>query len=373
MAKRGKFEAVAVRAQKKSHVFAICTAIYAVIFLALTAFGWKVLWDFLGSYEQSRPKNTLNAYMDSLQGDGLYSLAGDFFSGVDSELQSEEECRELFRSAVDGKLSYMKDAEHTTDTRQQYMLLADKQVIGSFVMESSEPDRFGNRVWNVTESAYDFSFLRGEPITVTVPEDCTVLLNGNQLDASYVKQSDIPYELFGDFYADFDLPTLKTYSVENYLGEASVSVRDGSGAEVTLGDIGVLEDRLDNCSEEIERKLNSFIGEFIARYVRFSGSSKDTASGTFYEFRRYLLPDSPLIQRFASAIDGLQYGQSVQDQVADIEYHHFIQVDDDHWFVDVTYFVDTMGKKGLVQTTNNLKVIVTMQNGFYYVEGMTSY
>lgn len=372
MAKKGRFEAARVQ-RKKSHVFAICVAVYVVVFLVLTGFGWKVLWDFMESYEHSRPKNTVSAYMSALQGERLYNQAGDFFAGIDKTIQSEEECAEIFHSAVDGKLHSVKDAENSTDTRQRYVVLADKQPIGSFVMESGQPDRFGNTPWSVTESAYDFSFLMGEPISVTVPDDCSVLVNGKLLDASYISKSDVPYDLFSEFYSDYDLPYKVTYTVENYMGEVSLSAQDPSGAEISLDDQDSWVARLDNCSDETERKLSVFLNEFIVRYVSFSGSSKDTASGAYGALHRYLLPDSPLIQRFASAIDGLQYGQSVQDKIADVQIHHVIQIDDENWFCDVTYLVDTMGKKGLVQTTNNLKVIVTTQKGFYYVAGLTSY
>lgn len=372
MAKKGRFEAARVQ-RKKSHAFAIGMTVYTVLFLVLTAFGWKVLWDFMESYEHSRPKNTVSAYMSSLQGDFLYNLAGESLSKVDREIQSEEECREIFLNAVDGKLHSVKDPDNSSDTRQRYVVLAEKQPIGSFIIQSGQPDRFGNTPWSVTESAFDFSFLMGEPVTVTVPSDFTVLANGKELADSYIARSDIPYEVYGDFYNEFDLPTMKEYKVENYLGEIQMSAWDASGAEAALESNQSWASQLDNCSEDTQRKLINFLTEFIARYVSFSGSSKDTASGTFAEFRRYLLPDSPMIQRFASAIDGLQYGQSVQDKVADIHVHLVSQIDDDHWFIDATYLVDTMGKKGLVQTTNNLKVVITTQNGFYYVAGMTSY
>ena len=89
--------------------------------------------------------------------------------------------------------------------------------------------------------------------------------------------------------------------------------------------------------------------------------------------RRLIASDSPLYARLASALDGLSFGQSVRDQLTDLQYNHLIKLDEDTYFCDVTYLVDTTGKKGVVQTTNHLKLLLVQEDGGLKVREMSSY
>ena len=57
----------------------------------------------------------------------------------------------------------------------------------------------------------------------------------------------------------------------------------------------------------------------------------------------------------------------------DTQYNHMLRFGEDHYYCDVTYLVDTTGKKGVVQTTNHMRLILTEINGKLYVEAISSY
>lgn len=368
----GKFSAKPVK--KRSGSFAAGALIYASVFLLAAVIGWIVLWNFMEAYEQSRPKNTLNDYIGSLSAETMLQNSGDLLQRVDSNLQSEAECGEMIRKMTEGKLRYTKDGQKSSETEQGYFLMAGKQKIGSFTLKAGEPGAFGMTPWKIVNAVYNFDGLLGEPVSVTVPSDYSVSVNGYTLDDSYCTARGIRYALFGDFYESYDqLPTMKTYTVQNYLDSVSVEVRDPAGNPVEMTEPMDWEAGLPECTDAKVTAKDNFIQDFVGRYVAFSGSSAGTARGNFGYLRQLLVPGGNLSQRLATALDGLQFGQSVMDKIVDIQIHHRIPLGGDRYLYDITYLVDTTGKKGVVQTTNNMKVIIAEMNGSLYAEAMASY
>ena len=60
--------------RKRKGAFALGMVIYAVIFLAITAAGLYVFWDFIETYERSRIKNTIDQYVAELTLEGAPSF-----------------------------------------------------------------------------------------------------------------------------------------------------------------------------------------------------------------------------------------------------------------------------------------------------------
>lgn len=368
----GKFSAK--KTKRKSGSFAAGMLIYASVFLLATVIGWVVLWNFMEAYEQSRPKNTLNDFVGSITAETMLQGSNGLLSRVDSNLQSEADCLEIIRNMADGKLRYAKDGQKSSDTEQGYILMADKMKVGSFTLKAGEAGKFGMTPWKIVNASYNFDSLLGEPVSVTVPADYEVSANGYVLGDAYRTAEGIRYNTFGDFYDSYDqLPTLVTYTVQNYLDSISVEVKDPDGNVVEIAEPMDWDARLPECADSKVTALDAFVQDFIGRYVAFSGSSADTARGNFGYLRQLLVPGGSLSQRLATALDGLQFGQSVLDKIVDIQIHHRIALGNDRYLYDVTYLVDTTGKKGVVQTTNNIKVMIAEINGSLYAEAMASY
>lgn len=363
----GKFSA-----QKKStHRFAIGALIFAAVFLLAAVIGWKVLWDFMDAYERTRPKNAITAYMDSLTAEHMLAADQELLTQIDGNLQSKEQIQEFVRKATEGKLKYAKNTQKSTENVQGYYVLADKDRIGSFTLNAGKEWKFGLIPWAVKNESFDFSYLKGEPFEVTVPENCSVSVNGYTLGESYRTAADTHYPVFEEFYGSYDLPVLVTYTVKDYLVEVPVEIRNAAG-EVVPADTD-WETELPVCDAAMQHRLDDFANEFLISYVRFSGSSGETAGGNFAALRTLLVPGGALSQRLATALDGLQFGQSVLDKIVDVQFHHRIPLGNDRYLYDMTYLVDTTGRKGVVQTTNNMKLVIAEINGNLYAEAMASY
>ena len=347
--------------------------LYAVIFLLITAGGLAVFWNFIDAYEQSRPVNTVKAYVAQLTDADFCNGSGELLAQLDSNIQSEEEACQVILNSLEQDLSYAKKSGESSEARQTYVLRCGRQAVGQFVITAGEPDFFGFRVWEVTEESFDFSHLMAQAVTVTVPADYSVSINGRQLDSSYITDTEIPYGTLEDFYDDYALPSMVSYSADGFLGELALEVTDQDGNPVEITDETDLNMLLPGCTQEEAAELESFTGEFLKYYMIFTGSYNRNASLNYTNLKQYLVPDSELAQRLYTAIDGLNYAQSYGDTLQEITINQVSCVGENLYFCDVTYIVETIGKKGAVDTTNNLKLMIVNTDSGLKVESMTRY
>ena len=353
--------------------FALGMVIYALVFLLIAAAGLWLLWGYMEAYEQSRPVNTIKAYVDSLTLEDLSDGSGSLLDTLDSNLQSREEAIRLIQESAAGSFSYAKKSAESTEDRQVYVLRSGRQVIGQFTISAGEPDKYGFRVWKVTEKSFDFSHLMGDPISVTVPADFTVYVNGTPLDSDYITQQDIPYSTLEEFYGDYALPTLVTYSADSFLVGCDVTVKDRNGESVEISEETDYNSLLPQCSKEDVAAIDKLMEEFLSRYVAFTSSSTGTASGNYNRLIRSLVPEGALAKRLYTAIDGLNYAQSIRDTIQNRTINQYADLGDGRYFCDMTYTVETVGKNGPVEMTYNMKVVMLQTSVGLRVESMTRY
>lgn len=347
--------------------------VYALVFLVIASVGLWVMWDYIEAYEYSRPVNAIKAYVDSLTPEDLSMGSADLLDTLDTHLQSREESSRLIQESAEQTFSYAKKSAESTENRQVYVLRSGRQVIGEFAITSAEPDKFGFRVWEVTEESFDFSHLLGESVSVTVPSDFTVLVNGAALDESYITAQGIPYACLEEFYGNYPLPSLVTYSADAYLGQATLEVldREGDPIEITADtDYNLL---MQECTEEEVAAIDTLAAQFLEYYVAFTGSSSGTAGGNYNRLCRYLVPEGELSKRLYTAISGLYFAQSLRDTIQETRVNQYASLGNGRYYCDITYVVETVGRKGPVQQSYNMKVIMLETDMGLRVEGMSRY
>ena len=74
-----------------------------------------------------------------------------------------------------------------------------------------------------------------------------------------------------------------------------------------------------------------------------------------------------------SPVKGLRSLLGRGDQVAEIDIHHLYALSEDAYLCDVTYYVDTTGREGVVRTTTNARIVVIRSAGKLLVESMIGY
>lgn len=346
--------------------------VYALVVLMLGGVGLAVLWNFLRAYEDSRSQYAVSAFIDGLTEETVLQGVEAQLREIDPNLQSWASAEQVVRAACAQGFQAVKDSAASTDTVLRYRIRSGKTALGSFTLTAEDKGAFGLPQWTVSHSEYDVSALYGPPISVTVDSRAQVLSEGTPLPERYITERNIPYELFAELASAYDFPTRVTYTVEGYLGALSLRVLDRNGRDVTGEDYETVFLQ-DNCGEEEEQALCQTLENFVKRYIAFSGSTKASARGNLANLRRYIASGSPLYTRLASALDGLSFGQSVRDQLQEIEYHHLLRLEENLYFCDITYLVNTTGRKGVVQTTNNMKLLVTREGERLKITELSSY
>lgn len=369
---------MAKKQKQKGMGFAIFMAAYALVALVAMGMGLYWFWGFMDAYEASRPHIAIDQYMATVTPERIVSECDVILEEADLNIQSEEECLAFLLEAVEGKLTYARKASACTETEQTYVLRCGERVVGSFVIEAQEEDKYGFTPWAFREEQFDLSDLMGtETISVTVPEGCLVFVNGVQLDESYITQRENrEYAVLEELYGSYELPELVlcTYEAGPFLNaEYEMEVYDPEGKPFTMDESFDENDLIALEDETVITELDAFLEEFIDIYVIFAGCANDSRYANYSQVIRYVVPGSNLAQRMKDALDGMQFAQSRGDKVADIQVHHYIALPDGKYMLDVTYKVDTTGNAGVVQTTTNVKMVIVESDGKLLVESMIGY
>lgn len=347
--------------------------IYAAVFLVILAVGLGVFWKYIAAYEASRPYNTIEAYMAQLTGEYVCAHSEELLNSLDGNLQSREEAQTLICQKIDSGVTYAKKTSECSDTQIVYVLRCGSNVIGSVTMTPAQESSFGFYNWQVTQESFDLSCLLGSGIQVTVPSDFTVSVNGYTLDETYITNDQVHYSVLEEFYDEYDLPMMVTYETPAVLGTSEMVVTDENGQQIDLAEQTDRNVFLHNCTDTECAELETFCGEFVTRYVAFTGGSNGSEEYNYHNLMKYVVADSELANRMFQALDGLTYAQSHGDKIAGITINHEVNLGNGRYLCDITYLVDTTGWEGVVQTTNNIQIIVVRTEDGLLVEALTSY
>lgn len=364
--------------KQKGMGFAIFMAVYALLALTGIFFGLKWFWGFMASYEASRPHVPIDAFMATVTPERVVEQCDVVIEKADFNIQSEEACYQYLMDAFQEEITYARKASACTDTLQTYVLRSGDWVIGSFVIEAGVEDSYGFAPWHLKEYSFDLSNLMGtETISTTVPQGFSVWVNGVKLDESYIVAEETKeYSVLEEFYGIYDVPelVLQTYEAGPFLNaEFEMEAFDEDGKPFVMDDNFDPNSLIELTDKAIIQELKGFVEEFVDVYVLFAGCANDNREANYKKVIKYVVPESSLAQRMYDALDGLQFAQSQGDELASIQIHHYVQLDEGKYMCDVTYKVDTTGREGVVQTTTNAKMIVVESGGELLVESMIGY
>lgn len=360
--------------RSSTHTFVLGMIIYALIFMVIGAVGLRFLWSYMEEYERSRPNNTMDKYIQSFDEEHIKRVSADFVATLDHKVQTEEESYDYIVKAMDGQLSYGKKSAESNDNKAVYVISLDGKKLGTVVLTKQDDPTFGFSPWSVTEEEMDFSRILASK-TITVPDSWTVSCNDNVLDSSYLSGEERPYAILKEFYEDrLELPCMVTYHVENFVGDIEFELKNEDGQVVTLPE-GEENEAIftDNCTEQEKDELYALAENFVRGYVCFMSNTSGYAYANYMAVREYIVPDSELDSRLYQTIEGQNYASSNGDEIVSITLNDSMDLGDGNYYADVTYVVDTTGQKGVVQTTLNLKLIISQTDSGLKVAAVASY
>ena len=373
MAKYGKFEKI-VPKKRRSWGFVIFMVLYAVVVLGAACWGLGKFWDYMDAYEDSRIKNTIDAYMEDVTAQYVCDRSGDLIDSIDHHLQSEEACEQVILDFLSGGITYARKISECTDTRMVYVLRSGGKVIGKVELVPQGEERYGFTPWAVSTDSFDLSFLIGGTDTITVDHTMQVYAGDVLLDSSYVTETGLKYDAVKEFYGELELPYKLTYTAGPILGETVLHAVDAKGNTVVITEEADLDPYLNNCTQTVYEELDAFNENFIDRYVCYLTSRKDNRLYNYDRLIPLLVDGSDLETRITNAYEGLAYGQSQSDTIVSFTSNHIIDLGDEQYLCDVTYEVDSLGRDGeLYRSVNNVWLFLVRTDDGLKAERLLSY
>ena len=355
---------------KSRLIFTICLLLYAMLFLAATAVGLNHLWDYMASYELSRPHHAVDSYMQQLTADYICRKSDDLIAKADASVQSEEDCRKVITESLSGKFTCVKNLGESTDEKTVYLIRCGSRIIGGFTIAPGAQIAYGFTPWTVVSDSFDLSYLLTPGHTVTVPSNYPVTVNGVQLGESHIIESDLQFSLLTEFYDTYALPTLVTYQTGTTLGSTQLRITDPEGNAVTIDENTDWNTLLPSCSEEETAKLDGAIGAFIQDYVDFTSCTKNDIYGNYNRLAEHIVPGTALAQRMKDAIAGLKWVSDRNAKLAGIDVNQYVPIGNGKYICDIVYRVDTRNITGSVQTESHVKIVLTETSGVLKAETM---
>ena len=315
----------------------------------------------------------LSCQREELTPDYICDRSSELIATIDHHIQSEDACRAVIQDAVSGGITYAKKASECTDEKMVYILRAGNQVIGRVELAPEGEAVMGFTPWAVSSDRFDFSYLISDTVSTTVPANFHVYVNGAELDGSYITQSEIQFSYLKDFYDDYALPTITSYTAGPCLGEIALTITDSQDQPVTVDEATDLNQFLDNCTPEELAELESFTSEFVSRYVRFSNASGFDAKNDYYYLLGTVLKDSPLAKRCKDALVAMVSAVSQKYTIESVEINWATNIGNDRYLCDITYVLNVRGRLENPQQTFNMKVIVVRDGDRLMAETLRNY
>ncbi len=220
---------------KKKNIFLRSLIIYCLVLILLIGAGLFVLNRFLVSYEASRPDNAMEEFMAdkdrSFWLNGLQELIDQGFNeftkadALISDFGIDENADISWRSNV---------GDHES---KEYDVRLGSARICTVSLSPAEDVGFGLNSWAV--SSWNFNMPGGSDIIISVPNGCTVSINGVEVGSSYINGiGGIEIEL----EHSFDIaPAAEIYEIKGMKGPAEIKAHDSQGNELEAQSVSATE------------------------------------------------------------------------------------------------------------------------------------
>ena len=349
--------------------------IFAEVFLIATVVGLLLFWNFIEAYEASRPQNAIAAFMDEMTPQRISGMDTQTLDAIDPHIRTEAQNRAVIEESLSGGITYAKNTKLTTDERMVYMVLSGGRTVGQVAMTVVRTDNYGFQYWDVTEESYDFSHLIGTTVSITVPEEFSVYADGALLDEKYVTESGIIYDEVEEYYKEYDLPTMSTYTVGPALDAIVLTVKDTEGNPVTIDQDTDMNQFLRNCSDEELDKLNAFVEEYTKRYVDYTtvNGKAGTLSQTYGALVKLMVPDSLLANRMAEAQIGLVWVKGRSSDLKNVTVNRLLRLEEGRYLCDVSYTTHIKDGWNDEDISGSFKLIVVESESGLLTESMLAY
>lgn len=218
------------RTRKRVNYWKLLAVVTGALVLLLAA-ALFVFSRYLAAFEASRPDKVAEAYLAETPESVWEELVKTGVAALVSEREDPDEISSACWDAVAGGTRSVRHKSGFTADEPEYVVRIGASDVASLKLLPCGKAGFGFNLWEAGTPEFLESFVpEARDVTIVVPENCLVEVNGSALDASLITDS-VTDPSLSELEKSFttELPCLVTYTVPGMLGNISLSVTAPEG------------------------------------------------------------------------------------------------------------------------------------------------
>ncbi len=215
---------------KKPSIFWTAYTVLCIVIVLLIAIATVFFYDFIDAFEQYRPENAVEAYINGLSESEISRLASDKLSDLASGYEAMNAVRdEVYKMLDGGSISYV---ESSNEGGVCVFDLYCRELFCSVTVTESSGGKYGFSDYTVTntEIADEWITSRLTTVTAVIPADAELILNDWSIDGVYVVSTMDATDTVSEFeLGDSFGYDLAVYEIPNVFGGVSCRALDING------------------------------------------------------------------------------------------------------------------------------------------------
>lgn len=386
----------AMSKKKKSAVtYWVCLIIYAIALAVVVFLLLGMLGSYAREYEASQPDDVVADYIAGLKethwNDKIKAAADE----LANDFQNEEMCEEIVKSNISGEIVYAETAGAGSEKSKKfnigYVVDTDDsggnsaQLIGTFTISQDQTKESDlgysngiiipgvgitlpatNAPWVFVDESYDFSYLKSSFSEFTIPSSWTAKINGQEVGEQYVVEDGIHYDILDPYYEEYkDLPTKRSYRIENLIGEVTPEFFDAAGNPAVIDTTKDDSQYMEPCPNEVLAQLKVFADDFVEAYCDFSGTKNSNM--TYPALMRFVKDPSDLKDRLDMALTDREWINTFGNSYSDKTFESAYSLGGDFYVINYSMKVSEYSTYWTVEAQDmELKIIVCKSDSNSY-------
>lgn len=206
------------KTSKKSR-FYICYAVFCAVLVFTMSCGIGIFYDFIREYEQSLPEHIAESYIDSLDGAKFSDIVTPEIASRASGFETDDSIGTMLADAIGEGVTF---AECIGEDNPAYDVYCGGRFM-KLTLTKTSGGKYGFSRYTIasTEIYPEWIENRFSTITVIIPEDASLSLNGKPVSSEYLTEE--RYESASLTAFDRVNSSLAAYKITDIFGNADVS------------------------------------------------------------------------------------------------------------------------------------------------------
>lgn len=305
---------------------------YTVLLVLLIAAGLTYVWFLLIDYEAGMPDVNMEKHLAEFDGDHIDKMLDKYPPKI-SMYDSFDSVVNAYRDMISGKeITYRKYTGRYTNATPVYEVMAGDEAVACVTLSEEGRNKHGFPIWTVSQVEFDGYGPERDNITIRVPDDAIVTINGIQVSRDDIAEAETMEELLNVTEYLKNVREYKIYEIKDIIKNPEIVVTSNlhkiRKEENDSYTISYVYDTDKEIPDELYNRVIS-MGRAYGAYIINKGSLSELRSHMIGKAREYV-SNIPAIWAY---LWSEQYTYNFTDE----KIENYISYDEDCFSCDVSY------------------------------------